>query len=767
MPLHVLGVRHHGPGSARSVRAALDELRPDVVVIEGAPELDGVAWLAGLPDMVPPVAGLVFALDQPSRAAFYPLAVFSPEWVALTWALAHGIPVRFADLSAAVSFGIAAQEDSAIAEAASDPNAVPGGDEAPDPAAVPVRAPRQDPIALLAAAAGYSDPERWWEDSIEHRADSAVARFAAVTEGMRLVREAHPERNDLENQRREAAMRTVLRAVLGEHDTVAMVCGAFHAPALEASAFPSKAADAKTLARLPKVKVGVTWAPWTNGRLRLASGYGAGVSAPGWYQHLFSTPTGDDVLTSWVVKVARALRAQQLDAAPASAVETVRLAEALAAVRGRPSAGLEELDDAAVAVLCEGSEERLQLIRPELFVGEVLGQVPDQSPMVPLAVDLARTQKSLRLSPKASLSTVQLDLRQAPQQARSVLFHRLRLLGINWAEPAASGRTTGTFKEAWDLQWRPELTVAVIEASVYGTTIETATTTRLTELAQTASLPELGRLVETCLLAEVPDALARVVTRLGEQTARSHDLRELLGSIEPLARTVRYGSVRGYDADAVLELLRVVVTRASVGLNAGCQALDDDLADATRTHLDAAHRGIQLLEDAALAEPWWAALMALDPHVHGSVGGRVDRLLLDAGRLGDDESAARMSRRLSVGASVVDSAAWLDGFLTGDAVLLLHDQALLRILDEWVAGVAEDTFEDLLPLVRRTFSRFSVPERRQLGDRLQTLPQNGIHGFGTGAAQVGDDDPSAMGDVSRAWPAIVTTAGLLGLEVTA
>ena len=49
-------------------------------------------------------------------------------------------------------------------------------------------------------------------------------------------------------------------------------------------------------------------------------------------------------------------------------------------------------------------------------------------------------------------------------------------------------------------------------------------------------------------------------------------------------------------------------------------------------------------------------------------------------------------------------------------VLLLHDAELLGIVDDWVATVDESTFEDLLPLLRRTFSRFEVAERRQLGE---------------------------------------------------
>ena len=77
--VHILGIRHHGPGSARSVAEALEELRPDLVLIEGAPELDELSDLAGDPDLVPPVAALVYAADRPRLSSFYPVASFSPE----------------------------------------------------------------------------------------------------------------------------------------------------------------------------------------------------------------------------------------------------------------------------------------------------------------------------------------------------------------------------------------------------------------------------------------------------------------------------------------------------------------------------------------------------------------------------------------------------------------------------------------------------------------------------------------------------------------
>jgi pheromone shutdown protein TraB len=50
----LLGVRHHGPGSARAVAAALEQYRPDAVLIEGPAEADALLGFAADRDMVPP-----------------------------------------------------------------------------------------------------------------------------------------------------------------------------------------------------------------------------------------------------------------------------------------------------------------------------------------------------------------------------------------------------------------------------------------------------------------------------------------------------------------------------------------------------------------------------------------------------------------------------------------------------------------------------------------------------------------------------------------
>ncbi len=295
--------------------------------------------------------------------------------------------------------------------------------------------------------------------------------------------------------------------------------------------------------------------------------------------------------------------------------------------------GLAELTDATQSVLCDGSELPLRLVDEALVVGHELGRVPERTPMVPLAADLARTQRSLRLKPAATSTTLVLDLRKESQLARSVLFHRLALLGIPWAREVEVGSTTGTFKEAWELAWEPEFAVALIEASGYGTTLVSAAEQMVREQAEEAPLARLAELLESCLLAELPVALRDVVAAVADRTARQHDVPALLLALGPLARTLRYGDVRGVNLEGLAHVVRddrgPRLGRPAGGLREPRRRRRSGHAgsrrDGRRGDRPAGRRGAPPAVAGGAGQGGW------DAHLHGSVAGRVNRMLLDAG----------------------------------------------------------------------------------------------------------------------------------------
>ncbi|WP_407110979.1 DUF5682 family protein [Streptomyces sp. DSM 116494] len=786
----LLGVRHHGPGSSRAVQAVLEEVRPRVVLIEGPPEADALIPLAAEEDMRPPVALLAHAVDEPGRSAFWPLAGFSPEWVAIRWALEHGVPARFIDLPATHTLAWERDGESDGEGGVTRPAAGPGdggrrrgtapdgeddpgtederlpvraegpGDEAGDEAgtgdgdagAVPAADVRVDPLGVLAATAGYDDAERWWEDVVEHRGvgkGDPVAPFTALEEAMTALREEYGSGGHHRDLVREAHMRLRIRAARREFgDGVAVVCGAWHVPALRRGT--PVAADRALLKGLPKVKADMTWVPWTHHRLSRSSGYGAGIDSPGWYGHLFAAP--DRPVERWLTKVAGLLRAEDRVVSSAHVIEAVRLAETLAAMRGRPLAGLRETTDAVRAVMCEGSDVPLALVHDRLVVGDVLGEVPATAPAVPLQRDLARIQRRLRLKPQAAGRELELDLRKGTDAERSRLLHRLRLLGIGWGEPAVSHGATGTFRETWRLRWEPELSVRVAEAGVWGTTVHAAATARAeTDAVAARSLDTVTGLAEHCLLAGLSEALPTVVRVLADRAALDTDVGHLARALPALVRSLRYGDVRGTDTVALAGVAAGLAERVFVGLPRACAALDADAAEEMRSHVDAVHGAVGLLGESApghgeLRARWRSVLRRLSTRdsVPGVIRGRSVRLLLDDGELARDEAARLMGLVLSPGTPPADAAAWIEGFVgrgSGGGLLLVHDERLLGLVDAWLTGVPAEAFTDVLPLLRRTFSAYEPGVRRTLGELVRRGPgarasatagHAGTAGFATG-----------------------------------
>ncbi|WP_024759169.1 DUF5682 family protein [Streptomyces exfoliatus] len=754
----LLGVRHHGPGSARAVRAALEAEKPAVVLVEGPAEADALVALAGDPSMRPPVALLAHAVDDPGRAAFWPMAEFSPEWVAIRWALDRGAAVRFVDLPAAHTL-------------AADPT-WDDGEEADGGGGAEADGLRIDPLAELARTAGttgHNAAEQWWEDVVELRGDGdPTAPFEALAEAMGALREAYGHGGHPRDLVREAYMRLQLRAAHKEFgDEVAVVCGAWHVPALTRKT--TVAADRALLKGLPKVKTELTWVPWTHRRLARRSGYGAGIDAPGWYGHLFTAP--DRPVERWMTKVAGLLRAEDHLVSTAHVIEAVRLAETLAALRGRPHPGLDETTDAVRAVLCEGSEVPLDLVRDRLVVGDVLGEVPAGAPAVPLQRDLSRLQRSLRLKPEAQERELDLDLRKETDGARSRLLHRLRLLGVDWGTPAAGRAGTGTFRETWRLRWEPELHVQVAEAGVWGTTVEAAATAKAESRALAATaLADITALAEQCLLAGLADALPVVMRALADRAALDTDVTHLAQALPALARSLRYGDVRGTDTAALAEVAAGLAERICVGLPPACTGLDADAATAMRDRIDEVHQALVLLPDTARPADRWAGVLhrlARRDRVPGVLRGRAARLLLDEGRITEDEAAPLMSRALSPGAPPQDAAAWIEGFAggaSGGGLLLVHDERLLGLIDTWLTSVPPAAFTDVLPLLRRTFSAYEPGVRRTLGELVARGPRSDGPGR---AAPGGVPGFAAALDRERADAVLPLLRLILGTEVTA
>ena len=729
-------------------------MQPDCVLIEAPADAEQSTEYVGRKDLKPPVALLIYADKNPQRAAHVPFAVFSPEWQTMKYAAKRELPVRFMDLPMDITFALTDAERNVTQMS------LPAQGE-PTPEDLNFR---RDPMKYMAQAAGYTDSERWWEVMFE-QPDNETEVFTAILEMTTALRKEikHEQPRTL---LREAYMRKIMRkAVKDGYERIAVVCGAYHAPVLHTWQDFKQSADNALLRGLKKVKTRTAWVPWSYSRLTFRSGYTAGVNSPAWYEMLFKARS--EAAVRWMVQAARLFRSKDLAASSAHALEAVRLAETLAVIRNLSLPGIDELRAAAVSVLCDGEEHRMQLIDEKLIVGDVIGKVSPDMPVIPLQKNLEQQIKSARLTAyrntteelwlKATSTKKRggLDLRIDADLLKSLLLHRLNVLNIPWGKlQKETGRETSTFHEYWKMKWKPDFSLRIIEAGMWGNTVAEAAAAKLSDTARRAErLAELTRLTEQALQADLFVTVAELVRLLEQKSALTTDVLHLADTLPVLVNIIRYGDVRGTHTEAVRTVTEQIVPRICIGLPAACTHTDDTAAEAILQNIIAVNHALGLLNSEEFNRNWRDCLhrLAETSQAHFMLRGLSVRMLFDKNYLTVEETAVRTDFALSTGQESLAAAQWAEGFLYGSGLVILHHPELHRILDEWVDGLSKDTFTEILPVLRRTFSKFSAHEREQM---LLLVKNGGL------VPSAGQDRP----DKRRAARVVPTVRLLLGYE---
>jgi len=711
--LQVFGIRHHGPGSARRLLQALEEMQPDCLIVEAPADAEGALKYMAYEELIPPVALLTYNPKNLQEASYFPFASFSPEWQAIQFALKISIPVHFMDLPMGMQYTLQewAKEERQLNFRNTDPTV--------DPKL------QLDPLGYIAELAGYDDRERWWEATFEQNT-AGQEIFSSILALMRTLRTESGRRESDENLRREAYMRKVIRkAIKDGFERIAIVCGAWHAPVLADIARYKATSDNALLKGITRKKIKTSWIPWSYKRLAFSSGYGAGVLSPAWYELLFHQK--EEAVTYWMIKVAQLFREFDFNASSAHVLESVRLADTLAAIREIAIPGQTEMEEAALAIFGEGDATRLDLIRERLVIGAKVGTVPADIPTIPFLEDLLKQIKSCRLTKYWESPTPHflkgtatnpkggIDLREPKDLDKSHLLHRLNLLGIPWGElREGSENATGSFKEIWRLEWQPEFSIRFIEVGIWGNTVRDAALAYVKQEAQdTPSLSVLATLIGQVLKADLVELIDPLISRLQALAAQTQDVFFLMESLPALVDITQYGDARKTNVSAVYDLIDEIIPRICVGIGAAATGIDETAAKELFKKLMAVNQRIGLVNNDKHQKDWNTALQKLadDARTVPLIRGIAIRLLFDKSVLDLQGTMTRLYFALSSSSHALEVAQWLEGFLHGSGLVLIYHPALWQILDQWVSNLPLAHFEEVLPVLRRTFSSFPPPER--------------------------------------------------------
>jgi hypothetical protein len=761
--INVFGVRHLSPAGAWHLRRYLDQVKPELVLIEGLADANELIEHVTRKGTKPPIALLAYTDSLPVRTLIYPLAKYSPEFQAMAWAAEHKVPAEFIDLPSDVFLALqdieqelrdkrrkeaAEKGDPAAAEAEEEAEESEGASgKAPDPAPEPPHDPGEAPVPVgtekrvsiyeqYAARSGEPDYETYWERNFEHNVSEDAYRLAAYEFGasLRELEEPAP-RWRAENLVREAFMRRQIEAAIkagAKPEKIVAVVGAFHAPVLTGE-FPAMTdAELKSLRRRGSK---FTLMPYSYFRLSSQSGYGAGNQAPAYYELLWEALQADDLPglpSRYLSLVARNMRELGTHRSTAEVIEGVRLANTLSALKDGLAPTLADLRDSAITLIGHGelSSVKEALVRVE--VGTAIGELPKGVSRTSIQADFERELERLKLEKykKTVKEDLSLDLRENRQAKtvesafldlnRSSFFHRLRVLGVSFVTPLATRQQSATWSEKWALQWTPESEIQLIEAVLLGETVELATGFKFKSiLEECKSIGDAARVVNDACQCGMMASMDLARKRVQELAAGSSEMTAIAHAAHLLGLIVRYGDVRKFDPEPLMPLIEELFVQGSLALHAaaGCdneQALKMLVAIDEMNHVALEHA-------TRVDEPMWIdALRKLSDSDDRNplLSGFACAILLERGLMPNDDLIREVSRRLSPGVPADLGAGWFEGLSRRNRYALLARQVLWAQLADYISALDEDHFRRSLVFLRRAFGSFAPREKRQIAENL-------------------------------------------------
>lgn len=738
--VHIFGVRHLSPGGAKHLLEYLDQLQPTAVLIEGPS--DASEEIRHLTHKVtkPPVAILAFTDELPVRTVLWPFAVYSPEYQGMKWAKENGAEALFIDLPSSVTLGL---QDMKRQQQGSRQETKPAAVEAEEPSA----AEMQDEESLysrIARLAGEYDYDMYWERNYEHNANAGAYR-AAVLSFSAQMRELAEEKELREqpseyayNALRESYMRRQIKKMIAaghEPQKIVVICGAYHASAL---ADLTESMSDEELAALPSRSTKLTLMPYSYYKLSTMSGYGAGNGAPHYFQMMWEAMAAgrpEELPHLYLSSVARRVRGSGTHRSTAEVIEAVRLAESLASLHGGSAPTLRDLRDAAQTLLGHGELSVVAEALARVDVGTAIGSLAEGVSQTPIQDDLNRLLKRYKLEKYKSTvaSELSLDLRENRRVSsveaayldlhRSVLFHRLTLLGISFAKNRPSGQEGATWAEHWVIQWSPEVEIQVVESTLLGETVEVAGAyvlrERLQECRSIAEASALIRIACQCGMTAQMEEASRVLQNLA---ALSRDVVGIAAAASELSTIISFGDIRKVDTAPLVPLMEELFRRGCLFLldASGC---NDEAAGSMLTAINELN-GISLEHGETLDEGLWLQelqQLAERDDRNPRLSGFACAILMERAAISAEEVAAEVSRRLSPGIPADLGAGWFEGLSMRNRYGLLSRMSLWEQLNNYINALADDEFKRALVFLRRAFSTFSPREKTMISELLGEL----------------------------------------------
>jgi hypothetical protein len=755
-------IRHHSPACAAHLQRWIQKNKPASVLIEAPASFTSLIPLLLDPATVCPVAlftsftdkkgrlGEVGPLGPPRSSAFYPFCDYSPELVALREGQSVGAELKFIDLE---------YPEMLLTRKPSE--------EMP-PQAIRVESLVSDNqlshssyVRQLARKLGCRDANEAWEHLFETQWDSPdtdsfidrVATYCAMSrhsysDAQLAADDTHP---------REACMASHITDEIKRLDAekkkglILVVTGGFHTVVLP-DLVTSKTARPKRI-EVGEDENGVWLTRYSFDQLDALSGYSAGMPHPGFYHRLWKASVSSsrpeesraNCTAEIIVEVSRLTRFKGFHphVTTPDATAAVRMSRELARFRGHPSPSRSDVLDGMQSCFIKGETKTdgvlLMRLVNEIFAGNLVGSVPSAAGVPPIVEDFHRESRRLKLPVDVvERKELSLDLyRDVRHRQVSRFFHRLALLGSTFANYVngpdfVHGTGLDRMIETWSVCWSPASESALVEAAIYGTSIEEAATNKLREAVAKLEAEGVARdtaaavqfLVMACRLGlhRQADELVQLVKFFASDDPSFVSLVSGMTQLELLSRSRE--PLEAGHLQTLPELVEATYQRGCylVGDLVNCP---DELVDPVISALQSLQETLSARDDLdveLLRAPLKRILSIPADKGQASIIGACSGLLFNQGQISEADLITLATGFL--GASMVEprrSAGFLRGLLATSREIAWQVKGIIEALNTRFGGWDEADFLAVLPELRLAFSDLTPREVAQVAEAVATF----------------------------------------------
>ncbi|MCM1119412.1 MAG: DUF5682 family protein [bacterium] len=793
--IKLLPVRHHSPTCALQVRRVIESWQPQAVLVEGPDTACGLISAMLDPSTRAPFA-VYYSYDDTAGAVteekgkyrcYYPFLDYSPELAALRAGSALGAKVAFIDLPygdilAASQTGKGLRQEGEKSNYNDDYLLSRNAYLRRLCEKTGLRSFDEFWEKYFELEGLTQDSDTWFDNLLTYcrQARESTPPEELIQEGC-LAREAYmtkkildaaaelegADRSGNDSARERAAAVTVPQTGETVWRRILVVTGGFHTPALAQRLRDS------SLTELPKKQVraadqGAYLMPYSMEAADALNGYASGMPFPGFYQEIWEhmqagepEPAGvwgpsageaDYAVSPYaravldmIVATGKAVRRGEGSASTYDEICACSMAQGLAALRGKPYPGAYELQDAVLSCFVKGeltlaTDEPMRLLRRQM-TGRQVGELCGDAGEPPLLQDFRSQCKRLGLQASSTLET-EITLAvfgRKKHRQTSMFFHQLLFLQAPFARRLKgpnlqTGRDRNLIREIWKYKWNAQVMAALIDASVYGGTLEEAAAGLAAERLKKAVYAREGALLFSQVLEMgLEGQLGPVYERLSELLVTDTDFYSLAEALRLLDMVRQLLDLYDFEADLTVMLLTCI--RRLTGLLPGmARVRDEDMARCMEAvkllyqvigRLERERETDEVAQN-ALSDNYFEALLAMSQgrEIQPGICGCVHGILYGGGR--EDVTHIQQVCQgylTGTGEQRHGAAMFFRGLFFAAKDLVFVGDAFLRMLDQFLMQVEERDFMLLLPELHMAFTYFTPAET----DRIAQTAA-GFHG---------------------------------------